>query len=60
VKFDMEGKDGARLQERFDLPATGLTTLLFAPDGKLLYRSTTVATADEWLAGIQRALHDGQ
>jgi peroxiredoxin len=58
VKFDMEEEEGKRLQKRFDLPLTELTTLVLDPNGKVIYRmsSGSGTSADEWLAGIANSV----
>jgi peroxiredoxin len=53
VQFNMEEKEGRKLQKRLDLPHAEPTTLLFHPDGTLLYRATGAATATEWLEGVK-------
>ncbi|MDR1272937.1 MAG: thioredoxin family protein [Odoribacteraceae bacterium] len=55
VQFNMEEKEGQKLQKRLDLPLSEPTTLLFNPDGTLLYRTTGDATATAWLEGIRTA-----
>ncbi|MDR0765935.1 MAG: thioredoxin family protein [Odoribacteraceae bacterium] len=58
VKFDMEEREGARLQKRFDLSLTEPTTLLLEPDGTVLYRHTGSAPVAEWLAGIAGSVNE--